>query len=42
MRKEFKSFELKEISDFLIHNIRKLKIRAAYEEGGINKAKEVA
>jgi hypothetical protein len=30
--------ELKEVSDFLIHNIRKLKIRAAFEEGGLMKA----
>jgi hypothetical protein len=30
--------ELKEVSEFLIHNIRKFKIRAAFEEGGLAKA----
>lgn len=36
------SKHIKDIAVFLIHNIRKMKIRAAYEQGGLEKAREVA
>lgn len=39
MKNTFKNKpKLKDIADFLIHNIRKLKIRDAFEKGGLKEA----
>jgi hypothetical protein len=39
MKRAFKDKDkYRDVSEFLVHNIRKLKIRAAFEEGGLQKA----